>query len=507
MRNIILIGFFCFSSISIAQLKEPLIGIEYSTDRKENFSGFIGENSIGLFTADYIYFNKRKQELIIRNFHKGDLQLVNSKNIYSQVIDGYTNDPQEIFYQKGKFYLFSHLDSERDKTRLLGVEVFNEILEREKVVILDTLVTDEVDFIKESEDKNGFLVASHLRYSQMIEQEIDLIKVSSDGEMEWKQTIKSPMALQTLRIEKVRFSSNSPIFILCNYAYDLSGAPEVDQAVNNQYALWSYDTKGKFLKEFDIRLKNKWANGIDMQLHKDGDVIISGYFNETKNPSINGVFSMIVGADLSLKNTSWYKFNEEIFNKFYKKDDKNRDIELNDYQLKSVALLDDNSYFLLGEQYYKYIERINDPRTNVTTTTEYFNYNSIIVSYFDSLGNHKWTDRIPKFQNSTNDFGYFSSFATMNTGKDLYLFFNDSKKNNESPPSDYFGYNNLFNNMRSQISYVQLKAKGIANRDALIVDADNFTLRARLCGQLSSNEAYLMTESNRGSKIVKVEKK
>jgi hypothetical protein len=156
---------------SSAQLKTPLVGQEYSTDRKENFSGFIGENTIGLFTADYIYYNRRKQELIIRNFHKGDLQLVDSRDIYTQIMDGYTNDPQEIFYQNGKFFLFSRLDSERDKTKLSAVEVFNEVLEREKVIVLDTLETDEVQYIQQADDKNGFLVASHLRYTNLVEQE------------------------------------------------------------------------------------------------------------------------------------------------------------------------------------------------------------------------------------------------------------------------------------------------------------------------------------------------
>jgi hypothetical protein len=492
---------------SSAQLKTPLVGQEYSTDRKENFSGFIGENTIGLFTADYIYYNRRKQELIIRNFHKGDLQLVDSRDIYTQIMDGYTNDPQEIFYQNGKFFLFSRLDSERDKTKLSAVEVFNEVLEREKVIVLDTLETDEVQYIQQADDKNGFLVASHLRYTNLVEQEIDLIRISEKGEIAWKQSIKSPMALQSLRIEEIRFSSSSPVYLLCNYAFDLSESSAIDQVVNNQYALWSYDHDQRFLKEFDVRLKNKWVNGLDMEMHNDGDLVLSGYFNESKNPAINGVFSLIIGADLRLKNTSWHKFSEKTINKFLKSDEPRRKPELDDYDLKKIALLSDNSYFLLGEQYYKYIERSYDPRTNITTTTEYYNYNSIIVSYFDSLGNHKWTDRIPKAQSSTNDFGYFSSFATMNSGDDVYLFFNDSRRNNENPPKDYFSYNNLFNNRRFQISYVHLKDKGIANRAALLEDSDNFMLRAKLCGQLDEESAYLITETNRNSKIIRVEKK
>ena len=169
-----------------------------------------------------------------------------------------------------------------------------------------------------------------------------------------------------------------------------------------------------------------------------------------------------------------------------------------------MCLLDDGSYFMLGEQYYRYMERIYDPRTNITTTTEHFYYNSIISSYFDAQGNHKWTERIPKEQNSTNDFGYFSSFATLNNGKEIFLFFNDSEKNNESPPKSYFDYASLFNNFKFQVSYVHLGEKGIVERGALLDASYDHLLRAKLSGQLDKESIYLITESSRNSKIVRV---
>lgn len=506
MRHAVIIAFILFGQYSISQLKDPLMGVEYSTDRKENFSGFIGENAIGLYTADYIYHNKRKQELIIRNFHKGDLQLVNSKNIYSQILEGYSNDPEEIFYQNGKFYLFSTLHSDKDKTRLLGLEVFNELCDRESWVILDTLRSEEVQYVVESETKDGFLVASHLKYTQLVEQEIDLIMVGPEGDVKWSKYITSPMALQSLRIEKIKFSSKSPIYILCNYAFDLGTNPSIDQSVNNQYAIWAYDHDKKFLKEFDIRLKKKWINGIEMSLQDHGGLLVSGYFNESKNPAINGVFSLLVNNDLSLKNTSWYRFESGIYDKFIKKQDNKNIVELPDYQLKKMVILEDNSFFLLGEQYYKYIERSYDPRTNITTTTEHYNYNSVIANYFDNQGNHQWSERIPKSQSSTNDLGYFSSFATLEGSDDVFLFFNDSRKNNENPPAGYFDYVNLFNNRKFQISYVQLTPEGVAKRAGLIDSGNNYMLRAKLCGQLSEDAAYLITETVRGSKIIRVER-
>lgn len=492
------------SSSAYSQLEEPIIGKEYNTSKKENFSGFIGESSLALFTADYVYYNKRKQELIIRQFHKNDLSLIDSKDLYHILDEDYTNEPQEIFYQNDKFYLFSRMQSEKDKTELLALEVFDENFERINYRILDTVSIDFEQYIEESEDHNGFVIARHLRFTQLIEQEISLSKINSQGDKAWEKTLKSPMALQNLRIERIIFNEDSPIYILCNYAFDIrTGELSDDNEVNNKYAVWAYDENKVFLKEFELRLKAKWVNGIQLEIGADNGLNIAGYFNETKNRSISGVFSLSIDDQLQVKNSNWQKFDKSILSQFEKTDNNKKDDELEDYRVKNLTIMDDGSFFLLGEQFYKYIERVYDPNSNITTTTEHYNYNSIIASYFDAGGSHIWTKCIPKYQNTTNDFGYFSSFALMNGGDDLYLFFNDSEKNNQMKPGST-NYNNLFNNRRFQISYVHLNRDGIQNRTGLIAKDNSFILRAKLCSQLSTGSIYLITETNRSSKIIKV---
>jgi hypothetical protein len=489
-----------------SQLDKPLVGIEYNTSKKENFSGFIGENSLSTYTADYIFYSKRKQELIIRSFYKSDLQLTNSKNIYSILDDGYTNEPEEVFYIKGQFYLFSKMHSERDKTELLALEVFTENLDRINFQIIDTLKSDEIQYIEEATDHSGFLVAKHLRFTQLVEQEIDLKQIDLTGSISWSKTIKSPMALQNLRIENIEFNSNGKYFILCNYAFDMrtSEGNSGDQLVNNKYAIWAYDHSTSFLKEFEIRLKGKWVNGIEMKIVKNNALQIAGYFNETKNQSINGLFTLRINENLELQSTSWHKFEPSTLALFAPKEKNKKVRELEDFTLNGLEIMDDGSFFLLGEQYYKYIERSYDPRTNVTTTTEHFNYNSIICSRFDKKGNHEWTTGVPKYQNSTNDFGYFSSFCIFNTGQDVFVIFNDNEKNNDPDYTAEKGYTNLFNNRKFQISYAQINEEGIQKRSELLDSKNDFLLRAKLSGQINSDAVYLITETNRSSRIVKI---
>lgn len=487
-----------------SQLAQPIVGKEYNTSKKENFSGFIGESVLALYTADYIFYNRRKQELIIRQFHKNDLSLIDSRDLYHVLDEDYTNEPQEIFYQNDKFYLFSRMQSERDKTELLALEVFDENFERMNYVVLDTVSPDYEQYIEESEDHKGFIIARHLRFTQLVEQEVIITKIDQNGDKTLTKTLRSPMALQNLRIERIIFNHDSPIYILCNYAFDIrTGELSDDNEVNNKYALWAFDEQKVFLKEFELRLKSKWVNGIQLEMGPKNGLNIAGYFNETKNRTIAGVFSLSIDANLTVRNSNWFKFDNRILNQFEKTDDNKKDSELEDYKIKNLEIMADGSFYLLGEQFYKYVERVYDPNSNITTTTEHYNYNSIIASYFDSKGDHIWTKSIPKYQSTTNDYGYFSSFSVMNSDQDIYLFFNDSEKNNEMKPGNT-KYDNLFNNRKFQISYVHLNQAGIVKRTGLIGKENSFMLRAKLCNQLSNGSIYLITETNRSSKIIKV---
>jgi hypothetical protein len=485
--KIILLASLFVSFVCFGQLNKPVVGLAFNTSKKENFSGFLGENPIAVFTADYTYYNRKKQELFVKKFHKGDLQLIDSKNVYSILDVNYTNDPEEIFYQNGKLFVFSKMYANRDKTQLLALEVFNEHCERLSYQIIDTLKTGYIQYIEESDNKDGFIVAKHLQFTQLVEQEISLIRIDETGEIIWNKVIKSPMALQNLRIEQIRFNDKSQVYILCNYAFDYGNNMSSNQIINNKYSLWAYDHDQEFLKEFEIRIKSKWVNGVKIKINPSNDVILSGYFNETKNPTINGVFSLTINKKLEVLNSSWHKFEESTLAKFSDKQNGKDIEELEDYKLIELCIFEDGSYFLLGEQYYKFIESNYDPRTNITTTTEHYNYNSIISSYFDAQGNHQWTDRIPKAQNSTNDFGYYSSFTVLKAKQDVYLFFNDYKKNNELEVSDYYNYNGVFNNRKSEITYVQIGKMGVKNRERLDIAEDNFLLRAKLCDQIKED--------------------
>jgi len=474
----------------------------FNTSRKNNFSGFLGQNAQTLFAIDYIGINRKKQELNLRRFHKGDLSLVDSRDLYRVILEDYFNEPNEIFFQDNQIFLFSTLNSDKKSHRLIYLEIFNEYGELVTEKVVDTLKENENYYLSEPIEKDGFLIATHNEFENIFEQSIGLMALDQKGLLRWRNTVKSPVSLQNMTLEEVHYSLNAPVYLLCDYGFD-KGSTRQDNSdlINHKYAIWTYDPEKELLKEFDIRMKNRWINGISLAFNSKHELIVNGFMNETRHHAINGVFTLHISPEMTVQHSSFYKYKKAFYQKFAEPKKAEKLKELEDIRLRHCVVLSNDSYFLLGEHFYHYTERNYDPRTNITTTTENYNYNSIVVAYFDAKGNHMWTDKVPKYQQSINDYGYYSSFSVMQHDQSIYLFFNDSDRNRDIALTDYFGYRNLYNNRRFQITYVRINPDGVQAR-GVFVDSDNsFTLRAKQSYQIDENRFFLYGENGKNRRV------
>lgn len=502
-----LVPFFVFGQKGI-ELDTVKQGKPYNTSRKSNFSGFLGKNEMVLFACDYLSINRKKQELNLTRFDVNTLELLDERNLYTVIDEAYYNEPHEIFFQNNTVFLFSTLIDDNQEQRLIYVETFNEYGEKTGGRIIDSLNIDDEFEIRESQNKAGFILAAHNKFNNIFEQSIHLKYVNKLGEIGWTTVVKSPVSLQNLKIVDFIFTDNSPVYILCDYGFDGLGQGGVREdntdLLNNKYALWAYDPEISFLKEFDLRIKSRWINGVKLAINKKEQLILSGFINETRALTVNGVYSLIINPDLTVENSSYYKYKKSFFEKFVEPKKLDKVKELSDIQLRECIALEDNSFFVLGEHYYHYTDRNYDPRTNITTTTENYNFNSILVAYFDAQGNHMWTDRIPKFQHTINDYGYYSSFSTMQYKNELYLFFNDTERNNGKALNDYFNYDDLVFNRRFQITSVHINEAGIQSRKALVNTNNNFMLRAKPSLQVEAEHFYLLGEIGKSRRVFEV---
>lgn len=507
MKIIVTLSFLFVSMLSFSQIDEILYGKEYATNKKNAFNGFIGESAVALFGVDYSYISKKKHDLIIRKYYKNDLSLVDSKNIYTNPIEDYYNKPLELFFIKSKFYLFSEFSNSKEGKTIIGLFIYNENGDETSFEIIDTvdqLERTDVE-VRKSSDNSGFIVMQNHPHKVASRQVVEFKSINLRGEIVWQKELLSTNSIHKIKVEKLIHLKNET-FILCNYGYKnyAQNSSSNENILSNKYTLWVYNRELDFMKEIVLRLKGKWINGVDISLNKQNELIVAGFVNSTRDFGIDASFSMLLNGKYEPKKVNYDKFVETDLLKFISEKDMDKVKYLEDFYLRDLVMQEDGSFFLLGEMYYKYVDRNYDPRTNITTTTDHYNYNSIIVSYFDRTGKLMWHEHVPKFQNTTNDFGYYSSFSWINLGNKIALIYNDNEKNLELSVTDYFNHKDLYNNRRNAHTYVIIDDKGVVKRSKLNDDKTNYILYPKQSFAVSKSSMYMMAEYGRHSKIISV---
>ena len=130
--------------------------------------------------------------------------------------------------------------------------------------------------------------------------------------------------------------------------------------------------------------------------------------------------------------------------------------ELLNYAFRNILLLPDGSINVLAEQYYIYEVNSTDSR-GMSQVTNYYNYNDCIVYSISRTGELNWFRKIPKKQESVNDFGQYSSLISYISNGNLVLFFNDNIQNYD-PIGTYKGTRLPFSNSLRYKDYCLARA-------------------------------------------------
>lgn len=504
MKFYLFLTVFLSGFLSVSQVATVTEGKEYARSKTESFNGFIGETGLEICTIDYVYSSKKRKELIARKFYKSDLSLIIEKDIFNNPLqNNYYSDPLEIFLINNKIYLFSIFTHNKEQTTTLGLQIFNENLKIESFEIIDSIAKLSATNIimKVSENKDGILISQNHPHKITSKEAIDLICVGLDGQSIWRKQLVSLNTVSRVNVEKIIFPSIKEAFLLCNYGFNSQSA-DIDniKLLTNKYVLWAYNKDLNFLKEIDLRLKLKWLNGVDISLKNNGQILISGFVNSSRDFAIDAFFNVELNKKYNVVQNNYYKMTDIDLSDFLKF--KKSKLELENYFLRHLVPLKDGSFYLIGEHYYTFIDRIYDPRTNTTTATEHFNYEYILAAYFDNSGRFKWIKRIPKIQNSTNDNGYYSSFSLFNKNTDLYFIYNDHNQNNDLTIENTDDLKPLFNGRRNTIAITKLNTEGELSRNYINLSENNYLLNAKKSSQINNENMYLLGELGRKAKII-----
>jgi hypothetical protein len=194
----------------------------------------------------------------------------------------------------------------------------------------------------------------------------------------------------------------------------------------------------------------------------DSAAVITGTWGDEDSDGAKGIFySKFSLVTNKIESPKFLEFPLEILEQENPQSDdvysyQNINGELLNYAFRNILLLPDGSINVLAEQYYIYEVNSTDSR-GMSQVTNYYNYNDCIVYSISSAGELNWFRKIPKKQESVNDFGQYSSLISYISNGNLVLFFNDNIQNYD-PIGTYKGTRIPFSNSLRYKDYCLARA-------------------------------------------------
>ncbi|WP_299247978.1 hypothetical protein [uncultured Cytophaga sp.] len=441
---------------------------------------------------------------------------------------------ENIIISKTKIIVFSSLyDGKTDTKRLFASYISKEGLLDPKLYEVNSFdnlaskksVTYDVTL---SEDEKSILIFSNFKEKNN-EKEKFHYKIIDENFLEKGMSfIELPYKGSNTTIIDYIIDNASNIHLV--YSVDLKreelNNKSNDDKIDFNYYILSYYTATKEYKEYDLRVGDNKITGLSIIIDKESRFMyVPGFYSEKKLNALAG--TIISKIDLLNKKVVYAKqkefdaaflavvynkpLDEEVSdpNKPEKKKPKATD-QLYNYDIVDLFVNDKEEVVVISEKYWVNVVTTTTTNANggtTTRTTYYYYYNNVMVTKFNSSGERAWCSNIPKFQVSTDDYGFYSSIGVFEHKDIVYIFYNDNPVNGtEFSPKQY----RTKNPQKSQVALISIDGDGNLKKRVLMPAPDKgkgIATRPKFSAQVDDNQVLLLGYLSSEYKIGKLELK
>jgi hypothetical protein len=342
----------------------------------------------------------------------------------------------QVLQRLGDFpVLFAtNYNREKDKIELYGrtYDLEGEPLGREKKIAEFTATRksqmEGLNFVQ-SADSSSMLAFFSERFDQYEKEKIEFKLFNKALDLVWNRNIEFPYKGKNFSIHRSIVDKSGRVYLLVRISNDLESKNQRDAPVF-RYGLVTFAEDTSLIEDYEITLNNKFISDIDFVLDDSSNVICSGFYSNRGLKSAAGTFYVKIDrAGKRIGEKIMSEFDPEFAEDFIENSKIRGKLELSDFKLDHLVQFTDGSIALVAEQFL--IDQIcyQDFRTGMMTCNYLYYYNNIIVVKIDTNGQPQWTANIPKYQESNNDYGFYSSYAFATLNNQLYFVFNDHEKN------------------------------------------------------------------------------
>lgn len=372
-----------------------------------------------------------------------------------------------------------------------------------------------------SRDQSKILILYDPPYGKNEPEQLGFVVLDRNMEVLWAMEDQLPYPDKLFSLDLQRVDNDGNVYLGGPLTEDRAESKKHKGAAYAYYHILGYYKKGKEIRDFELKPDDKLITAMELTIDDQGNLVCGGFYSE-KGPSgqtgVKGSFYMTVDQNSQrIIKRSFDEFTKDfILQNFTEKEEKKAEKRSNKkgteptlyrYELDDVILRDDGGAVLIGEQYYMQVTTSSYMNANgqwQTTTVYHYYYNDIIVVSVNPEGEIEWTHKIPKRQYSTNDGGFFSSYAKMIVGNKICFVFNDTPKNNDWKEGEKLR-NFTPRSKESVVVAVTIDSDGVSKREIILEqERGEILLRPKMCEQVTGKEMVLFGQWRRGWKFGKL---
>ncbi|MEI7595221.1 MAG: hypothetical protein WCK02_05685 [Bacteroidota bacterium] len=487
--------------------------------KTRDVDNIIGSDDNGIYVLKH-----KKSDLIFEQYNINNLILAKTAIFPLRASDKKENI-ESIFFMDNEMFLFtSFIDKTTKKNTLLARKIDKSTLSPTSKPV----TIGQIDFGESrwgnrgsfdyhiSNDQSKLLIYYNLPYKKGEKEKMGYIVFNKNLEKLWEKEASLPYEDQQFKVENYKVDNNGNVYLLGVYFKDKRASKKLGEA-NYGYKIFTYFDFGEKTDEYDLNFGDKFITDMQFDINVKMDFVCAGFYSEKGSYGMKGTFYMSIDhktkqiMNKSSKEFSFAEITQNMSAKEMKKAEKRKmkgkKVELDDYDIDDIIMRSDGGALIIAEQYR--VDVTTTTTTNAqgftTTTTHYtYNYNDILVVNISPSGEIDWVQKIVKRQRTTDDGGYFSSYAKIIKGNKIYFIFNDNIKNIINPAEKgVYAFNK--SKRKSIASIVELSADGSQTKSALFSSKEaQMMIRPKISGIINDNEMVLFGFWGRGQQIAKL---
>ncbi len=414
-----------------------------------------------------------------------------------------------IIYLDGKLYVFSSFKNQKLKKNFLFVQSLDK---KTLLPANDLTKVAEIDYSRSllkynpgtfyyrlSNDKSKVLIYYSLPYKRGESERFGLYVFDNKLNPLWHKEVTLPFRDEFFEFDNYEVDNKGNVYLLGRVTQEKSkflrqGKPDY------KFLILGYNAENQNAKLYRVEVEGKTLTDMQIAINENEDIICSGFYSSGENFNIEGsYFLKINGRTKEIELNAFKEFGIDFITqnmtskeerKAKRKAKKGKNTKLFQYDLGDIILKDDGGAVLVGEQYHVEYSQVSTGPSGGSRTISHYFYNDIIVVNISPEGKIEWVQKIPKRQETVNDFGFHSSYALAVVGDKLYFIFNDNPKNL------YYKEGSMLYKFKKQKEslaiVVTLDRDGTQTRQALVSSREaGVLIRAKVCKQVSENEMIL----------------